>query len=131
MTTTPVNPWPWSLEYGYSQALLVERGDRVLYCAGQTAMDAQGAPQHAGDMRGQMALALENLGSVLGAAGMGFGHVVRLVVYATDVDEAMRCLDLLGARFGPVGVRPAMTLVGVTRLALPSLMVELEATAVG
>jgi len=131
MKTTPVNPWPWSLDLGYSQAQLVERAGRVLYCAGQTSMDAQGAPQHPGDMRGQMALALANLGSVLEAAGMGFGDVVRLTVYATDVDEALRCLDLLGARFGPAGVRPAMTLVGVTRLALPPLMVELEATAVG
>ncbi|MES2540867.1 MAG: RidA family protein, partial [Pseudomonadota bacterium] len=54
---------------------------------------------------------------------------VRLNVYATDVDAAMQNFDLLGLRFGPLGVAPPMTLLGVTRLALPPLLIELEATA--
>lgn len=43
----------------------------------------------------------------------------------TDVDEAMKHFDALGARFGPLDVKPPMTLLGVTRLALAELMFEI------
>lgn len=129
MNRTPVNPWPWSLPLGYNQAELITGASRQLICAGQTAVDATGAPQHPGDMRGQLALALDNLDAVLAAAGMSLAQIIRLNVYATDVDAAMRNFDLLGQRFGPLGIAPPMTLLGVTRLALPPLMIELEATA--
>lgn len=129
MNRTPVNPWPWSLPLGYNQAELVTGFSRQLFCAGQTAVDATGAPQHPGDMRGQLALALQNLEAVLHAAGMGLGDIVRLTVCTTDVDAALRNFDLLGQRFGPLGAAPPMTLLGVTRLALPPLLIELEATA--
>jgi enamine deaminase RidA (YjgF/YER057c/UK114 family) len=102
---------------------------RQLICAGQTAEDAQGAPQYAGDMRGQIGLTLDNLQAVLAAADMGLGDVILLVVYTTDVDTALRNFDLLGMRFGPAGNAPPMTLVGVTRLAMPELLIEIEATA--
>lgn len=129
MNRTPVNPWPWSLPLGYNQAELVTGATRQLFCAGQTAVDATGAPQHPGDMRAQLALALDNLQAVLDGADLSLANIVRLTVYATDVDAAMRNFDLLGQRFGPLGVAPPMTLLGVTRLALPPLMIELEATA--
>lgn len=63
------------------------------------------------------------------AANMGLANVVKLTIYVTDMDEAMKNFDLLGMCFGPLGIAPPMTLVGVTRLALPSLMIEIEATA--
>ena len=129
MNRIPVNPWPWSLPLGYNQAELLTGTSRQLICAGQTAVDATGAPQHPGDMRGQLTLTLDNLEAVLKAAGMGLADVVRLEVYATDVDAAMRNFDLLGQRFGPLGIAPPMTLLGVTRLALPPLMIEIAATA--
>lgn len=129
MNRTPVNPWPWSLAYGYNQAEVIEGATRQLICAGQTAVDGTGAPQHDGDMRAQIALALDNLQAVLAGAGMGLGHVVRLGVYTTDVDEALKNFDLLGSRFGAAGVAPPMTLLGMARLAIPGLMFEIEATA--
>lgn len=129
MNRTPVNPWPWSLALGYNQAELVAGARRQLTCAGQTAVDATGAPQHPGDMRAQLGLALNNLGQVLAAAGMGFADITRLMVYTTDVDACMAAFDLLGARLGAAGARPPMTLLGVGRLALPGLLVEIEATA--
>jgi len=46
-----------------------------------------------------------------------------------DVDEAMKNFDLFGARFGPLNASPPMTLLGVTRLAIPGLMFEIEAIA--
>jgi len=129
MTRTAVNPWDWSLKLGYSQAIRTEGARRHLFCAGQTAVDASGAPQHPGDMRGQIGLALDNLQAVLAAAEMDLGHVLRLAVYTTDLDAALRNLDLLGIRFGQAGCTPAMTLVEVSRLALPPLLIEIEATA--
>lgn len=129
MKRTPVNPWAWSQKLGYNQAEVLEGQSRQLVCAGQTAVDAEGAPQHPGDMRGQIALSLDNLETVLGAAGMGLANVTVLRIYATDVDEALKNFDLLGARFGPVDAAPPMTLVGVSRLALAPLLFEIEAMA--
>ena len=129
MQRIAINPWPWSLNVGYNQAEVIEGATRWLQCAGQTAVDSDGVPQHAGNMRAQLALTLDNLEAVLAGADMGLADITRLNVYTTDVDEAMAQFDLLGARFGPVNARPPMTLLGVSRLALEGLMIELEATA--
>jgi enamine deaminase RidA (YjgF/YER057c/UK114 family) len=129
MQRTAVNPWDWSLKLGYNQAEIIEGATRQVICAGQTAVDADGNPQHPGDMRGQIGLALDNLAAVLEGAGMDLSHVTRLGVYATDVDEALKNFDVLGMRFGAVQNAPPMTLLGVTRLAIPGLMFEIEATA--
>lgn len=80
-------------------------------------------------MRAQIALALDNLEAVLAGAGMDLSNVVKLGVYATDVDAALQNFDLMGMRIGPHQVAPPMTLLGVTQLAIPGLMFEIEATA--
>ena len=130
MQRTAVNPWDWSLKVGYNQAEIIEDGSRQLICSGQTAVDSAGNPQHPGDMRGQISLALDNLEAVLSEAKMDLRDVVRLGVFTTDVDQALQNFDLLGMRFGPLNCAPPLTLLGVTRLALPGLMFEIEATAV-
>ncbi|MEO0904956.1 MAG: RidA family protein, partial [Pseudomonadota bacterium] len=61
MERTAVNPWDWSLKLGYNQGEVISGVTRQLTCAGQTAVDGEGNPQHPGDMRGQIALALDNL----------------------------------------------------------------------
>ncbi len=129
MERTAVNPWQWSVGLGYNQGEIIDGATRQVICSGQTAVDANGVPQHPGDMRAQMALALDNLEAVLAQAGMSPANVIRLGVYALDVDEALRNFDLMGMRFGPHQVAPPMTLLGVTRLALPGLLFEIEATA--
>ena len=129
MQRTPVNPWDWSLKLGYNQAEVITGHTRQMICAGQTAVDGRGQPQHPGDMRGQIELALDNLEAVLTGADMTLGNIIRLGVFATDVDEALTHFDLLGRRFGPIGCAPPMTLLGVTRLAIAGLMFEIEATA--
>ena len=129
MKRTAINPWSWSLNFGYNQAEMLVGVNRHLVCAGQTSVDTDGNPQHPGDMRSQIALALDNLEAVLNAADMGLANVVRLNIYTTDVDQAMKHFDVLGSRFGPVNATPPMTLLGVTRLAIPPLMFEIEATA--
>ncbi|CAL9655213.1 RidA family protein [Streptomyces sp. enrichment culture] len=130
MERSTVNPWTWSVEMGYSQGAVVTGPARTLYCSGQAAMSGDGKPEHADDLAGQLALAVDNLEAVLGEAGMSLAHLVRLNVYTTDVDRLFEHYGVLAARLGAAGVAPAMTLLGVTRLALPGLMVELEGTAV-
>ena len=129
MKRTPVNPWDWSLKLGYNQAEIITGTSRQLICAGQTAVDGAGNPQHPGDMRGQIGLALDNLEAVLAGADMNLSNIIRLGIFATDVDEALKNFDLLGMRFGPIQCAPPMTLLGVTRLAIPGLLFEIEATA--
>lgn len=124
-----VNPWPWSKALGYNQGEITSGATRRLDCAGQTAVDGEGRPQHPGDMRAQIALALDNLEAVLAAAEMDLGDVTRLGVYATDVDAALQNFDLMGQRFGAFNAAPPMTLLGVTRLAMPGLLFEIDASA--
>ncbi|WP_317794291.1 RidA family protein [Actinoplanes sichuanensis] len=125
-----VNPWPWSVELGFNQGEVVSGPHRTLYCSGQTAMDADGKPQHDGDIAGQLTSSLANLEAVLAAAGMSLANVVRLNVYTTDVDALFAHYGVLAGRLGAAGVAPATTMLGVTRLAVPGQMIELEATAV-
>jgi len=129
MKRIPVNPWSWSLNVGYNQGEIIEGAKRQLVCAGQTSVDSKGNPQHLEDMRKQITLSLDNLEAVLRTAEMGPGNITRLNIYTTDVDEAMKHFDVLGARFGPINATPPMTLLGVTRLAIPGLLFEIEATA--
>jgi len=127
---TPVNPWPWSVDMGFNQGEVVEGARRTLFCAGQTAMSAAGEPQHAGDMGAQITMAVDNLEAVLGEAGMTLANVVRLNIYTTDIDEFFVHYGNLAGRTAAAGVAPPGTLLGITRLAFPELMVEIEATAV-
>jgi enamine deaminase RidA (YjgF/YER057c/UK114 family) len=127
MNRTDVNPWPWSRNFGFDQAELVEGHRRQLVCSGQTSVDADGNPQHRGDMAAQVNLALDNLETVLAQAGMTFANLVRLNVYTMDVDAFLEHFGTVSDRLG--NARFASTLLGVTRLAGPDLLVELEATA--
>lgn len=125
-----INPWSWQDEYGYVQANEVSGHKRVLYCAGQTSVNADGEPVHPGDMRAQLEQALDNLETVLHEASLELSDVVRLNVYTTDVDGLFEAYDVVAGRLGEAGCRQAGTLLGVSRLAFPELLVELEATAV-
>jgi enamine deaminase RidA (YjgF/YER057c/UK114 family) len=130
MERSAVNPWTWSLEFGYNQGEVVSENPRTLYCSGQTAMSGDGQPQHVGDMAAQLALSLDNLEAVLGEAGMTLANLVRLNVYATDIDLLFQHYGVLASRLSAAQVAPTTTMLGVTRLAIPVLLVELEGTAV-
>jgi enamine deaminase RidA (YjgF/YER057c/UK114 family) len=93
-------------------------------------MSGDGQPQYAGDLAAQLTLSLDNLEAVLGGAGMSLTNLVRLNVYTTDVDLLFQHYGVLASRLGATGVAPTTTMLGVTRLAIPDLMVELEGTAV-
>ncbi|WNO77020.1 RidA family protein [Streptomyces sp. AM8-1-1] len=130
MERTAVNPVTWSAELGFNQGEVVSGHTRTLYISGQTAMSDDGKPLHDGDMAAQLALSLDNLEAVLGEAGMSLANLVRLNVCTTDVDLLFQHYGELAGRLGAARVAPATTMLGVARLALPTLMVELEGTAV-
>ena len=130
--TKAVNPWKWQdqLSIGFSQGIDVRGAERVLYCAGQTSVDADGAPMHAGDMAAQMNQAIDNLETVLRQAGLKLANVVRLNYYTRDVPAFIEAVSTFGPRLQAAGCRPASTLLGVTTLFHPHILVEIEATAV-
>jgi enamine deaminase RidA (YjgF/YER057c/UK114 family) len=127
MKRTDVNPWEWSKAFGFSQAVSVSDGQHVLFCAGQTASGPDGAPPTTTDIAEQVILAFSNLQNVLAAADMTIADIVKLTVYTTDVDALLAAYGSLTGALAPN--LPAMTLVGVSRLAFPELKVEIEATA--
>ena len=125
-----INPWTWQDQFGFSQAIETRGHTRVLRCAGQTSVNADGEPVHDGDMAAQLAQALDNLETVLQAAGMTLSNLVRLNLYVTDIDAALEHFELVEKRVAAAGIQPAITLLGVSRLFIPSLLVEMEADAV-
>ena len=130
MQRTAINPVSWSIEMGFNQGELVSGADRMLFCSGQTAMGEDGSPRHQGDLAAQLGLALDNLEGLLAAGGMSLGNLVRLTVYPTDVDGLFAHCGVLAGRLAAAGVAPATTMLGVTRLAIPGQLVELEGAAV-
>jgi enamine deaminase RidA (YjgF/YER057c/UK114 family) len=124
-----INPWTWQERAGFVHGHETTGATRVLYCAGAAAVDAAGSPSHLGDMGGQALAALDNLEIVLQAAGYQLGDVVRLNTYVTDVEAYAQARPALQQRLDAAGCRYAATLLGVTRLARPELLIEIEATA--
>lgn len=129
MERTAINPWTWSGKLGFDQAHLIEGQRRQLVVSGQDSVDPDGAPQHPGDMGAQLELAIDNLETVLAAAEMNLADLVRLTLYTTDVDELFKHWGQLPERFGAAEGSFVTSVVGVTRLAAPQLLVLLEATA--
>ena len=125
-----VNPWTWQDSRGFVQANEVRGGERVLYCAGVISVDNDGQLLHEDDMRAQAMKALDNLETILRQADCELADVVRLTIYTTDMDTYLSVAPEVRARLAAAGCRPASTLLGVSRLAMPQLLIELEATAV-
>lgn len=130
MENRVINPWTWQDRVGFVQAKEVVGAVRTLYCAGQTSVDEHGQPLHEGEMQAQAMRALDNLETVVREAGFELSDIARLTVYVTDVEAYREAAPALGARLVQSGVRHAATLLGVARLALPQLLIEIEATAV-
>ncbi|HLN16326.1 MAG TPA: RidA family protein [Acidimicrobiales bacterium] len=128
MERTDVNPWEWSKAFGFSQAVELSGLERVLVCSGQSAVGPDGSPPVSGDMATQIRETLANIVTVLEGGGMAVADVVKTTIYTTDVDAF---LAAYGAEVVPVlgSNLPASTLIGVTRLAFPEMLVEIEVTA--
>ena len=112
----------------YTHVVTVSGTGRMIFVAGQLARDADGNCVGKGDMRAQMEQTFKNLDQCLKAAGATWADVVKTNTFVTDFDEFQKCGDVRMRYFG-LGT-PTSTTVGVTRLAGPDFMVEIEAVAV-
>ena len=130
MQKREINPTEWLQAFNINQGIEVTGAQRVLYLSGQTSNAADGTAMHPGDLVAQFRLAWSNLKDSLAAAGMDPTNIVRLNMYTTDVDGFMAAAGELVPIFASDGCKPVGTLLGVTRLFEPEIMVELEATAV-
>ena len=124
-----VNPWTWQDRAGFVQAHEVVRQSSTLYCAGVVSVDDEGRPLHPDDVGAQALRALDNLETILAAAGYALSDVARLTTYTADIDGYAAARPAVQQRLAAAGCRYAATLLGVARLARPELLVELEATA--
>jgi len=128
MTKRAIDPEGLPAPVGpYSNVVTATPG-RLVFVAGQVALDANGDIVGKGDVAAQTRQVMENIGTALEAAGATFGDVVRVVNYITDVDlfgqmAAVRKEFL-------VEPYPASTLVEVSALMFPELLIEIEAIAV-
>lgn len=130
-THETVNPWTWQDALGYSQGILVTAPRQTLYVAGQGPMDADGALLHAGDVAGQAAAAMDNVETVLAAAGMTLADVVRYDLHVTDLqDYFVHGHQHVAGRFAAAGVVPAGGIATqVPALAVPGMAVEITVIA--
>jgi enamine deaminase RidA (YjgF/YER057c/UK114 family) len=102
-----INPSKWQDTLGFVQGNEVTGAQRVLYCAGQVSVDAEGKTLHVGDMRGQLNRVIDNLEEVLTTAGFGIADIVRLNIYTTDIEGFAANRNLIMDRLVRKGSRHA------------------------
>ncbi|HEX5408165.1 MAG TPA: RidA family protein [Gemmatimonadaceae bacterium] len=115
---------PWERVVGYSRAVRV---GNVIHVAGTTATDADGAIVGMGDLYAQAMQALRNIERALAQAGATMADVVRTRVYVTDITRWQEAGRAHGEFFRDV--RPASTMLEVSGLVNPEMLVEIEADA--
>lgn len=127
MEKTQVNPWEWQDRLGFSQAWKVDGARSVVFLSGQIPVSPEGTLV-AEDFDAQARQVFGNIRAVLDQAGADFGSVVKLTVFVTDIGK-LADYRRIKAEFIP-GPQPASTAVEVRSLALPEIMIEVEAIAV-
>lgn len=112
----------------YTPVVVVKTSELAhVFLAGRTARLANGDVHPKGDMRGQIRLVCENIGKALASVGASFADVVRTVTYTTDINEYYRVCDERFKFF--TEPLPTSTLLGINKLGMPDMLVEIEAEA--
>jgi enamine deaminase RidA (YjgF/YER057c/UK114 family) len=115
---------PWEAVAGYSRAIVV--GDSC-WIAGTTDAGPDGRSRHPDDVAAQARAVLEIIELALSEAGFRLSDVVRTRMFVTDIGRSADVSAVHGAVFGEI--RPASTMVEVSALMDPSLLIEVEAEA--
>jgi enamine deaminase RidA (YjgF/YER057c/UK114 family) len=132
--TTPsirrINPPELGDPPGYSQIVDVS-ASRLVFIAGQTALDRDGNVVGKNDFASQAEQVFENLGIALRASGCSAANLVKLTVFLTDMDNLGRYREARNRFFASVTppAAPAVTLVEVSKLYGPDFLIEVEAIA--
>ena len=113
---------------GFSHVAIAE-GTRVVHLAGQVALDREFGIVGGDDLGEQTTAAMRNVEQALAAAGAGWEDVVRRTIYTLHPTEYEAITAAIDAVTGGAD-HPAQTIVGVTGLAVPGLLIEIECTAV-
>lgn len=111
-----------------SQGVAVPAG-RMIFASGQVARDVDGQLVGASDIRAQTRKTLQNLQAVLAEAGATMDDVVKVTVFVTNLSEHFAAIHEIRAEFFAAPY-PASTLVEVSRLVDPEMLIEIEAIAV-
>jgi enamine deaminase RidA (YjgF/YER057c/UK114 family) len=123
------NPSGMSQPTAYSQVVEVNGPHRLIFVAGQTGVDASG--KAAQGFRAQAMQAFENIKTALASVGGSMDNIVRLTTYMTDLEQnADAYREVRASFFANKSVLPASTLLQITRLANPSFLIEVDATAI-
>ncbi|MFD0849332.1 RidA family protein [Sphingosinicella xenopeptidilytica] len=112
-------------DIGFAQAV---SDGRLLHVSGTTSLDADFRPLNVGDFNAQLEFVYRQIGRTLAEFGLGFGDVVREVMYVTDMDALAAAIPLRKAFYGN-GPFPASTGIEVRRLLFPELLVEIQVDA--
>jgi enamine deaminase RidA (YjgF/YER057c/UK114 family) len=123
-----VNPPELHPAPGFSHLAIAE-GTRLIFVAGQVALDEEFNVVGGDDLGAQTRAAMANVGVVLDAAGAGWDDVARRTIYTTQPTEYEAITAGIDEVTGGAD-HPAQTIVGVTGLAVPGLLIEIEVTAV-
>jgi enamine deaminase RidA (YjgF/YER057c/UK114 family) len=115
---------PWEASAGYSRAVAV--GD-TCWVAGTTDAGADGRSRHPGDIGAQTQAVLVIIETALAEAGFALSDVVRIRMFVTDISRSGEVMAVQGAVFA--SILPAATMVEVSALMDPSLLIEIEADA--
>ena len=116
-------------QHMYTPVVVVQTGDHAhIYVAGQTSVLPDGSIGGAGDMDAQIRIVCEKVQQALGSVGAALDDVVRTVTYTLDIEEYYRGVDERYKIFN--NLLPTNTLLGVSRLAHPDMLVEIEAEAI-